>query len=92
MIGVVVKYADNILKGFATSVSLVLSAVVSFYVLKDLHPSPYVTFNVVSQKPFVELLFGDRYFLAGASLVIFATLLYSRPPPQKLRAHGNTIL
>lgn len=39
MIGVVVKYADNILKGFSTSVSLVLSALVSFYALNDLRPS-----------------------------------------------------
>ena len=30
IVAVVVKYADNILKGFATSVSIVLSGIVSF--------------------------------------------------------------
>ncbi|XP_065834430.1 UDP-N-acetylglucosamine transporter-like isoform X2 [Oscarella lobularis] len=39
VIATVVKYADNILKGFATSLSLVLSALVSIYVLDDLRPS-----------------------------------------------------
>jgi solute carrier family 35 (UDP-sugar transporter), member A1/2/3 len=32
VVAMVVKYADNILKGFATSVSIVVSAVISFYV------------------------------------------------------------
>lgn len=31
VVAVVVKYADNILKGFATSLSIVLSAVIGFY-------------------------------------------------------------
>ena len=31
LVAVVVKYADNILKGFATSVSIVLSAIASIY-------------------------------------------------------------
>ena len=36
------KYADNILKGFAASLSIVLSSIVSFFVLHDLDPSWYV--------------------------------------------------
>jgi len=31
VVAVVVKYADNILKGFATSLSIVLSSIVAFY-------------------------------------------------------------
>jgi UDP-sugar transporter A1/2/3 len=38
LVSIVVKYADNILKGFATSLSIVLSSVISFYLL-DFIPS-----------------------------------------------------
>ncbi|KAI8878354.1 nucleotide-sugar transporter [Backusella circina FSU 941] len=38
LVSIVVKYADNILKGFATSLSIVLSSVISFYLL-DFEPS-----------------------------------------------------
>lgn len=33
----VVKYADNVLKGFATSISILLSAVVSAMYFHDIH-------------------------------------------------------
>lgn len=36
LVAIVVKYADNILKGFATSVSIVLSAVVEFFISGNL--------------------------------------------------------
>ena len=36
-----IKYADNILKGFATSISIIVSSVFSWYVLHDLPPGPY---------------------------------------------------
>ncbi|KAK9685920.1 hypothetical protein K7432_015319 [Basidiobolus ranarum] len=39
LVAVVVKYADNILKGFATSLSIIISSVISFY-LFNFHPSP----------------------------------------------------
>ena len=32
----VVKYADNVLKGFATSISILISSLVSWYVFQDL--------------------------------------------------------
>jgi UDP-sugar transporter A1/2/3 len=38
LVAIVVKYADNILKGFATSVSIVLSSIISFY-LFNFQPS-----------------------------------------------------
>ncbi|KXJ18975.1 UDP-N-acetylglucosamine transporter [Exaiptasia diaphana] len=39
VVAAVVKYADNILKGFATSLSIILSSVVSYYLLQDFNPS-----------------------------------------------------
>lgn len=35
IVALVMKYADNILKGFATSVSIVCSTVLSYYLLGD---------------------------------------------------------
>lgn len=47
VVAIVVKYADNILKGFATSLSILLSSVVSFY-LSGLLPSfQFVTGTLV---------------------------------------------
>ncbi|KAM3604452.1 uncharacterized protein V6R79_011184 [Siganus canaliculatus] len=39
VIAVVIKYADNILKGFATSLSIIMSAVISYFLLKDFSPT-----------------------------------------------------
>ena len=39
MIAVVVKYADNILKGFAVSLSIILSSITSYLLLGDLQLS-----------------------------------------------------
>ena len=36
IVAVVVKYADNVLKGFATSLSILISSLVSWYVFHDL--------------------------------------------------------
>ena len=41
VVAVVIKYADNILKGFATSLSIILSSIVSYYFLKDFIPNGY---------------------------------------------------
>ncbi|KAL9951361.1 hypothetical protein ACROYT_G044012 [Oculina patagonica] len=41
VVAAVVKYADNILKGFATSVSIVVSSLVSFYFLGDFKPTNF---------------------------------------------------
>lgn len=38
-VALVVKYADNILKGFAVSISILISAAISFYFLDDFDPS-----------------------------------------------------
>ncbi|PAV58552.1 hypothetical protein WR25_01335 [Diploscapter pachys] len=39
VIALVVKYADNILKGFAVSLSIILSSFMSWFVLNDFEPS-----------------------------------------------------
>lgn len=39
LVAAVVKYADNILKGFATSVSIVFSSIISYYFIGDFTPS-----------------------------------------------------
>lgn len=39
VVAMVVKYADNILKGFATSISIVLSTILSYYILGDFQPT-----------------------------------------------------
>lgn len=39
VVAVVIKYADNILKGFATSVSIIMSALISYFLLEDFNPT-----------------------------------------------------
>ncbi|XP_077980893.1 UDP-N-acetylglucosamine transporter-like [Glandiceps talaboti] len=41
VIAAVIKYADNILKGFATSLSIILSATISYWWLNDFIPTIY---------------------------------------------------
>ena len=59
LVAVVIKYADNILKGFATSVAIILAALISVILF---HFQP------------------EMYFIVGASLVVTATILYSKFP------------
>ncbi|PKK68440.1 nucleotide-sugar transporter [Rhizophagus irregularis] len=62
IVAMVVKYADNILKGFATSISIILSFLASVYL-----------FNFIVTST----------FLMGATLVLIATYVYSKPDPKK---------
>ena len=39
VVAAVIKYADNILKGFASAASIVLSTLLSYLVLQDLAPT-----------------------------------------------------
>ena len=39
IVAAVMKYADNILKGFAAALSIVLSSVISYFILNDFNPS-----------------------------------------------------
>uniref|UniRef100_A0A667Z062 Solute carrier family 35 member A3b n=1 Tax=Myripristis murdjan TaxID=586833 RepID=A0A667Z062_9TELE len=39
VIAAVIKYADNILKGFATSLSIIMSTLISYFLLEDFNPT-----------------------------------------------------
>lgn len=39
LVAVVIKYADNILKGFAASLSIMVSTLISYFLLKDFNPT-----------------------------------------------------
>lgn len=77
------RYADNVVKGFATSLSIVLSSVVSLFI-------PSFQFSLTPA------------FMAGSTLVIAATILYTtlptpstddrRQPLPASYAHGLTEL
>lgn len=58
LVALVVKFADNVLKVFATSISILLSGFVSWYVLKD--------FEIT-----MSFLFGSSFILA--SVFLFTT-------------------
>ena len=71
IVAVVVKYADNVLKTFASSFGIVISSIVSA-ILFDFHP--------------------NFAFLVGSSLVILATVLYSKPDKKRRkRLHKSTL-
>ncbi|CAF1600131.1 unnamed protein product [Adineta ricciae] len=44
----VIKYADNIVKGFATSLSIVLSCIISYFFLHDFTPSSFFYMGTLS--------------------------------------------
>ena len=46
IISLVMKYADNILKGFASAISIILTSFISYIFLHDLQPSLSVTLHV----------------------------------------------
>jgi len=68
IVATVVKYADNVLKVFATSFSIIISCIISA-IFFDFHPS------------------WD--FVLGASLVVSATVMYSKPEPSSSRRRAR---
>lgn len=48
LVAAVIKYADNILKGFATSVSIILSCLCSYVVFGDLEITPQFVFGTAT--------------------------------------------
>ncbi|KFO56536.1 UDP-N-acetylglucosamine transporter, partial [Corvus brachyrhynchos] len=47
VIAAVIKYADNILKGFATSLSIILSTLISYFWLQDFVPTSVFFFGAI---------------------------------------------
>ena len=76
VVAVVIKYADNILKGFATSLSIILSSIVSYYFLKDFIPNGYTKIFWYFYWRIKIALYFCRLFVIGAFLVIGSTFLY----------------
>ena len=72
VVAATIKYADNILKGFATSISIILSSVVSWMVVGDLTPG-------------LPFLLGTCLVLAASLLYGLPTS--PQPPRQKLPLH-----
>lgn len=69
LVGLIMKYADNVVKGFATSLSIVLSSLASAFIPAfDFQPTVY--------------------FVAGSTLVVLATILYSSPSPSASTAQA----
>jgi UDP-galactose transporter len=76
IVALVINYADNIAKNFATSVSIVLSCVASAYFF-DFKVTPSVS------APSSIMLAGvdahSSKFFIGTCVVLFATYLYTKP-------------
>jgi hypothetical protein len=68
VVALCVAYADNILKNFATSVSILISFIASVYF-----------FNFAVTRNVIHAGRGLIKFLLGCSVVLFATYLYSKP-------------
>lgn len=93
-------YADNISKNFATSLSMVLSSLASFFFFGF-----EATGNVGYEQSerlvfFCCCLFTDlKQFVIGTLIVLFATYLYTaqdvtkhRPPPIRIHIYENTTI
>nr|CDS29768.1 UDP N acetylglucosamine transporter [Hymenolepis microstoma] len=48
LVAVVIKYADNILKVFSTSISIILSCLASYYLLNDFEPNRYFAIGTLA--------------------------------------------
>ena len=91
-----IYYADNIYKNFATSISMVLSSLASFFFFDF-----KVTGNVCTLCDMSSDSRADHFqFMLGTLLVLFATWLYNsqdlrprtRPPPIKIHNFEKTIV
>lgn len=89
VVAMCVKYADNIAKNFATSISILISFLASVYFF-DFE----VTINVCPHQILLwerTLLTVQNQYVLGASVVVFATLLYSKPDPPKDSDKGQYV-
>ena len=57
MVAAVMKYADNILKGFAAALSIVLSSIISYFYLRDFYPTWLGRGPLPCRELFIDLLF-----------------------------------
>merc|ERR1712029_787392 len=72
VVAMTVKYADNILKGFATSISIIVSSVFSYLVLNDLIPGGYFIIGTF-------LVIIATFMYGNASLFMFTSESNNKP-------------
>jgi hypothetical protein len=77
VVAVVVKYADNILKGFAASFSLITSLLLCYFLLDDFDPSLSFFTGAVSPPPPPSLTLPPLQFLVNLSMYLYS---YTPPP------------
>ena len=74
IVALVINYADNIAKNFATSISILISCVASVYFFNF-----KVTPSVSTGEPDEARRTNDPQFFLGTCVVLFATYLYTKP-------------
>ena len=81
----VMKYADNILKGFATSISIVLSSVVSYLVLNDFTPTLLFILGAT-------LVIVSTFLYSKPQAAVPQLILCNQPQPSVLQHSKSTIV
>jgi UDP-galactose transporter len=93
IVALVINYADNIAKNFATSISILISCIVSVYFF-DFKVTP----SVSEQIDMPIFLLTQHQFFLGTCVVLFATYLYTKPertlqaPPPRIAELEKTMV
>ena len=85
VVSMVMKYADNILKGFATSISIVLSSVVSYLVLNDFTPTLLFILGAT-------LVIVSTFLYSKPQAAVPQLILCNQPQPSVLQHSKSTIV
>ena len=86
IVALVINYADNIAKNFATSISILISCIASVYFFDF-----KVTRSVSAMASPVNLVANMAKFFLGTCVVLYATYLYTKPEPSPLQTQGRIV-